>query len=132
MIAGLSGYDEYSSALGTPQKATCWGEQQVIRIDFDTETFDGIDEIIFYDWGDIDPASGQQTNPQAIVISVDASNNLYYDADASGGVSPGDIYFPDNRIYIAQVVLPEPATAMILAIGGAGQIARRRRGSTRQ
>jgi len=131
VIAGLSGYDEYESKIKTPQKLTHWGEQQVIRIDFDTDTFDGIDEIIFYDWGRIHPVTGQQTDPKAIVISVDASNNLYYDKDASGGVSPGDIFFPDNRIYIAQVV-PEPTTAVFLAIGGAGLIAKRRRGSTRQ
>jgi len=134
VIAGLSGFDEYSQyypggANPDPAKLlTHWGEQQVIRIDFDQATFDmlavnGISEIIFYDWGDPDPVTGQQTQPtaaaQQIKINVDASRNLYYENDGIPGLTAGDILFPENRIYIAQVEhTPEPATIIVL-VGGA-------------
>ena len=141
VIAGLSGYDDYSqfySPVGAPDPRlfSNWGEQQVIRIDFDKATFDmlaanGISKIIFYDWGDPDPVTGQQAKPtlaaQQIVINVDAAQNLYFDADGSGDLTAADILFPENRIYIAQVEhMPEPATMIILAIGGSALLARRR------
>ena len=148
VIAGLSGYDEYSQyyprgANPDPAKlGTHWGEQQVIRLDFDKTTFDkdglvGIKEIIFYDWGDPSAVSGQQfpppTVPTAIVISVDNFQNLYFDKDGIPGLTNvglpgGDIPFPDNRIYIAQVEhTPEPATMILLAAGASALLARRRR-----
>jgi len=140
VIAGLSGYDGYSEYY-TPQGAlmdptglyTRWGEQQVIRIDFDQATFDmlgqnGIREIVFYDWGDIDPVTGQQMNPTPIRINVDADQKLYYENDGVPGLSAGDILFPDNRIYIAQVEhAPEPATMIVLVSGGVALLAKRRR-----
>jgi hypothetical protein len=148
VIAGLSGFDEYSQyypggSNPDPSKLlTHWGEQQVIRIDFDQATFDmlavnGISEIIFYDWGDPDPVTGQQTQPttpaQQIVINVDAGKNLYFENDGIPGLSAGDILFPENRIYIAQVEhAPEPATMIVLAGGASALLARRRRRRRKQ
>ena len=138
VIAGLSGYDEYDDyypegATPDPSKLlTHWGEQQVIRIDIDKATLNmlgqnGIKEIIFYDWGMPDPATGQQSNPTAITISVDANQNLYFDKDGSGDLTAADILFPDNRIYIAQVEnIPEPATMLLLAVGASAMLVRRR------
>ena len=152
VIAGLSGYDGYSefypdNSPGGPVNAPAipdpndpvykrWAEQQVIRIDFDKASFDkdaliGISEIIFYDWGFPDPVTGQQANPVAIVINVDENQNLYFETGLTPGASPDDIYFPDNRIYIAQVempIVPEPATMAMLFFGGSAILARRRRG----
>ncbi|MBT3198861.1 MAG: PEP-CTERM sorting domain-containing protein [Phycisphaerales bacterium] len=128
VIAGLSGYDDYSQYFPGDQRLnTHWAEQQVIRIDFDKASFDkdalvGISEIIFYDWGATDPLTGQQTNPIAITINVDASQNLYFDDNGT------KIYFPDNRIYIAQVGhAPEPASMILLAAGASALLARRKR-----
>ena len=128
VIAGLSGYDDYSRYFpGDPKLNTNWGDQQVIRIDFDKNSFDkdalvGISEIIFYDWGPIDPITGQQTNPIAITINVDANQDLYFDDNGT------KIYFPDNRIYIAQVGhAPEPASMIVLAAGASALLARRKR-----
>jgi hypothetical protein len=133
VIAGLSGFDDYSQyypngANPDPTKLLShWGEQQVIRIDFDKETLDmlgenGIKEIIFYNWGDVDPVTGQQTNPIAITINVDKDQNLYFDDNGT------HIHFPDNRIYIAQVEhAPEPATMVVLMTGASALLARRRR-----
>ena len=142
VIAGLGGFDEYSQyypggANPDPAKLlTHWGEQQVIRIDFDQATFDmlavnGISEIIFYDWGDPDPVTGQQAQPntpaQQITINVDAGRNLYFENDGIPGLTAGDILFPENRIYIAQVEhAPEPATMIVLALGASAMLARRR------
>jgi len=147
VLAGLSGFDEYSQyypggANPDPAKLlTHWGEQQVIRIDFDQATFDmlavnGISEIIFYDWGDPDSVTGQQARPttpaQQITINVDAGRNLYFDTDGDGvltgtGLPGEDIRFPENRIYIAQVEhTPEPATVIVLAIGASAMLARHR------
>jgi len=151
VIAGLSGYDGYSEfypdeSPGTTANAPAipdpndplykrWAEQQVIRIDFDKASFDkdaleGISEIIFYDWGFPDPVTGQQTSPVAIIINVDDDQNLYYETGLTPGPSDDDIYFPDNRIYIAQVempIIPEPATMAMLFFGGSAILARRRR-----
>jgi hypothetical protein len=135
VIAGLSGFDEYSQYYPqTEELYTHWGEQQVIRIDFDQDTFKkgnmvGITEIIFYDWGTPHPVTGQQTNPVAITINVDPFQNLYYDVDKDGFLTPGtDIEFPDNRIYIAQVeAIPEPGTMLLLAVGAATMLMTRKR-----
>ena len=117
VIAGLSGYDAYDK----DEWETTWGDQQVIRIDFDPETFadfdpelnpdgGGIKKIVIWDFG-FDPASGQVT---PIAIEIDVSNL--------------DL-FPENRFYIARVdmALPEPGTMILLAVGGTGMLLRRRR-----
>jgi hypothetical protein len=139
VIAGLSGFDDYSQYYpdgANPDSAkllTEWGDQQVIRIDFDQATFDmladsGISEVIFYDWGDPN-ATGQQTDPKALItINVDANQNLYFETGITLGASPDDIYFPENRIYIAQVEhAPEPASIMVLVAGASALLTRRRR-----
>ena len=143
VIAGLSGFDEYSQYYPggdnpDPTKLlTHWGEQQVIRIDFDKETFDlgtsgedGIRKIAFYDWGAID-SNGQQlsANIVEIVINIDAATkDIYFEKDGVAGMTAGDILFPDNIIYIAQVEhTPEPATMIMLTVGASGLLARRRR-----
>ncbi|MDP6046791.1 MAG: PEP-CTERM sorting domain-containing protein [Phycisphaerae bacterium] len=148
VIAGLSGYDGYrqfydgepgdNGPIRDPNDPLLkhWAEQQVIRIDFDKASLDrealvGISEIIFYDWGFPDPVTGQQTNPVSIVINVDDNQNIYFETGLTPGPSLDDIYFPDNRIYIAQVempIIPEPATMTMLLLGGSALIARRRRG----
>ena len=87
-----------------------------------------IDEIIFWDFGASTPGAPgtQQTDPVAIVFGIDrtrtvAQGQIYYD---DGGVRT---YFPDNRIYIAQVHIPEPATLAFCVLGGVGVVLRRRR-----
>jgi hypothetical protein len=147
VLAGLSGFDKYGDyypggATPDPTKLlTHWGEQQVIRIDIDDETLamitedNGINKIIFYDWGMPDKDTGQQAkDPREIVfkVAIDAFGDkiLYFDKDGNNAfdVLQGDISFPDNRIYIAQVEhAPEPATMMVLVAGGSALLARRRR-----
>lgn len=107
VIAGLSGYSAYN-----PQDwQTTWGDQQVIRIDFDPLMFAeyGITKIIFWDFGYFPGSS--QVDPYKIEIDV---------SDLS--------LFPENRIYIARVdYVPEPMTLGVLALGGLGLMLRRRR-----
>ncbi|MCP4374659.1 MAG: PEP-CTERM sorting domain-containing protein [bacterium] len=140
VIAGLSGFDDYSQYVNgnDPKVNTHWGEQQVIRIDIGKETLasltkQGIKEIIFYDWGDPDAVTGQQAIPNApaqqIVINVNDDGDLYFDSDGSGDYLFGtDLLFPDNIIYIAQVEhAPEPGTMILLLSGASAVLARRRR-----
>lgn len=108
VIAGLSGYDYYQ--VDPNATSDDWGEQQVIRIDFDTTTFDTIDKIKFYDFSD-------QINPRVIEFDI-IGNQVYFNGQA----------LPDNRIYIAVVShVPEPATMSIVTIGGVAMLIRRRR-----
>lgn len=119
VVAGLSGYDNYNF------QANNWGDQQVIRIDVGDLTESTIESIIFWDFGDSTPgaAGTQQTDPVAIMFGIDrtrtmAQGQVYYDG-------AGRIYFPDNRIYIATVNIPEPA-AIVLMLSGMGVLLGRR------
>ncbi len=129
VIAGLAGETDYNFQQNN------WGDQQVIRIDVSEATLRGgnIDEIVFWDFGNSDSTTwgtttGDQVNPTPIVFGVDltqtaAHGQIYWD-DGVGG----RIYFPENRIYIAQVtIIPEPASLTLLVIGAAGLMIRRRR-----
>lgn len=101
VIAGLAGEENY---IFDPQKQlNTYGDQQVIRIDIDMATLaaNNIDKIIFYDFTD-------QLNPS--VLTLDVKN------------------FPDGRFYIAMVdVVPEPASAVLLVMGGVVMLVRSRK-----
>jgi len=122
VIAGLGG-------KGLPGDPTIdnWADQQVIRIDIDLtleEFQNGITEIVFYDFG---PAGGPgQVGPREIVFGIDRSQTIAHGQIFGTAPDGSVIWFPENRIYIAQVV-PEPATMLLLSIGGLGIIAKRRR-----
>ena len=135
VIAGLAGQTSYDPRINN------WGDQQVIRIDISEATLTNMEggpgditKIIIYDFGNSIPgtAGTQQTDPEMYVFLVDltqtyAHGQLYYDTVGNG--TPADfIYFPENRIYIAQVeIVPEPGTMALLTIGVAGPVLRRRR-----
>ncbi|MCD4699280.1 MAG: PEP-CTERM sorting domain-containing protein [Phycisphaerae bacterium] len=138
VLAGLAGETDYTSDPQDPNFNN-WGDQQVIRIDVSEATLreGNIDEIVFWDFGNSDSTTwGQegvpQVNPAPIIFGVDltqtvAHGQIYWD-DGMGG----RIYFPENRIYIAQVtIVPEPATLALLVIGAAGMVIRRRRTAIR-
>jgi hypothetical protein len=127
VVAGLAGLQNYDPNIQN------WGEQQVIRIDIPPwvlqsgEGNGNISELVFYDFGSSIPgASGtQQTNPTTIVFNVDPNGNIYYVPNPN---NPNDrIYFPENRIYIAEVTLPEPGTLCLLIGGGFAVLFRRRK-----
>jgi len=116
VLAGLSGYDFYDPS--DPNKVNDWGQQQVIRIDFDPSAFQTYDaegnptggsitKIIFWDFGYL-PGSSQIS---AIPIELDLSDLTK---------------FPEHRFYIAAVI-PEPATLSLLALGAAAVLLHRRR-----
>ncbi len=132
VIAGLSGYSG-----DDPHRN--WGDQQVIRIDISPETLlegdpelnGGITTIAFYDFGDTIPGSDHlpddgnpdQVHPRGIFFGADANGNLYYTGDGSQWIP-----MPENRIYIAVVdEVPEPGTIVLLGIGAATLVARRKR-----
>ncbi len=140
VVAGLAGETNYTSDPQDPNFNN-WGDQQVIRIDISQETLLGgdpntcgnIEQIVFWDFGNSDSTTwgtttSDQVNPTPIVFLVDltrtiAHGQIYWD-DGMGG----RIYFPENRIYIAQVtIIPEPATLVLLVIGAAGLMIKRRR-----
>ncbi len=120
VIAGLFGTDEYDPLLNN------WGDQQVIRIDISPETLmageeaGNITKIVFYDFG-YDETAGQ-VSPREIVLWAEDGQLFALDGN---GVR---IYFPENRIYIAQSeIIPEPASLALLAGGGFMLIFRQRR-----
>jgi len=121
VLAGLSGWSQYNPLVNN------WGDQQVIRIDISPQTLtDGnIDKIVFYDFGASVPgsSSSDQVNPREIVLHADDAGNLYW-------LAPDQvtrIYFPENRIYIALTeIIPEPATLLMLSLGGAAALFKRR------
>jgi len=132
VIAGLLGQSAYDPNVNN------WGDQQVIRIDLSAETFtDGnITQIVFYDFGDsipgsVAPTDPNQVNPRKIVFGIDTTQTvdhgqIYFDAP-----NQPRIWFPENRIYIAQVRdVPEPATGVLLLAGGLVIAARRKRKHT--
>jgi hypothetical protein len=129
-IAGLAGQSTYDPNEGN------WGDQQVIRIDLGESILaDGsISEIVFFDFGDSDSttwgtSTSDQVNPEQITFGVDLSysyehGQVYYELPG------GDrIWFPENRLYIAQApqVVPEPATMAMLSAGAGLCLLRRRR-----
>lgn len=124
VIAGLSGYDNYNP------RDNNWGDQQVIRIDLSEATLaeGNIDQLVIWDFGASIPgaAGTQQTDPIALVFGIDrtrtvAQGQIFYD---DGNAKT---YFPDNRIYIAQVNIPEPASLAFCILGGFGLLMKRRR-----
>ena len=128
VIAGLFGQESYDPVVNN------WGDQQVIRIDLSDRTFKAgdIDKLVFYDFGDSVPSSvdggdPNQLDPRKIEFFIDpnqtvAHGQIYFD-DGSGN----RIWFPENRIYIAQTLVPEPMTLALLGIGGSVLAFRRRR-----
>ncbi|MDY7011079.1 MAG: PEP-CTERM sorting domain-containing protein [Planctomycetota bacterium] len=136
VIAGLAGESEY---VPNPEDGGNWADQQVIRIDVSEATLraGNIDEIVFWDFGNSDSTTrGQvgvpQVNPVPIIFYVDTSWNIdhgqiFWDPTPLDHTSGDEIYFKENRIYIAQVTIPEPATLVLLVIGAAGLMIRRRR-----
>ena len=123
VIVGLSGYSDYDP--GDPENLD-WGEQQVIRIDFDASTFDTITQVKFYDFGE--KGGSSQIDPRVITFSWSSNPGLFYDANGDGTFDPGDDYLmPDNRIYIAVVTnIPEPSTFALVMLGGLGALAHKR------
>ena len=127
VIPGLSGYSDYDPSEESPD----WGEQQVIRIDFDASTFATITHVKFYDFGE--KGGSTQIAPRVIAFAWGSdgfTTGLFYDADVNDGpfnLGAGDYMMPDNRVYIAQVAhIPEPATFAFVMLGGLGVLARNR------
>jgi hypothetical protein len=138
VIAGLSGYDNYDPDLNN------WADQQVIRIDIDPATFidslgsggEPITEIVIFDFGTDageTPGANAMVDPTKIILNIDTTRSLadgqiYLDANDNDIFDAGDIAFPENRIYIAQVnITPEPATMILLGSGGLGLLLRKKR-----
>ena len=135
VIAGLSGFDNYDPAVNN------WGDQQVIRIDLDdfrprAEVSQLINKIVFWDFGDSTPGAPgtQQTAPVPITFYIDrsrtvAQGQIYHAPDPNNPATW--TYFPDNRIYIARVNIPEPAALLFCVFGGVGLVLKRRRRRSR-
>ena len=139
VIAGLAGETNYDFQQNN------WGDQQVIRIDISQETLmsgdpntcGNIEQIVIWDFGNSDSttwgsSTGDQVNPTPIIFGVDmtqtvAHGQIFWDPDPN--VSGDEIYFKENRIYIAQVTIPipEPACLTLLVTGAIGLLIRRRR-----
>jgi hypothetical protein len=123
VIGGLSGYNEYNHDDNN------WADQQVIRIDLSDVSLHDITEVAFYDFG-YAPGSSQLV-PMELVLNVDDTGTLFFDANGDDlfNAADGDIYFPENRIYIGMVgeMLPEPGMMALLGAGGVGLLMKRRR-----
>jgi hypothetical protein len=122
VIGGLGSYGPKDS-----WDPNAWGDQQVVRIDVSDEMLATVDELVFYDFAD-------QLNPTAIIFGVDttqsvAHGQVYLDGNGNGIWDQGELWFPDNRIYIGQMaeMVPEPGTLALLASGAAGMLLRRKR-----
>ncbi len=130
VIGGLAGLTDYNPVDNN------WADQQVIRIDVSEEMLgvEGslVNEIAFYDFGNSIPGGVGvgQVNPVEILFGVDlaqtvAHGQIFHDANKNGAWDPGETWFPENRIYIAQVNIPEPGMMLLLGLGGAALILRR-------
>ena len=121
VIGGISG-------IGS--EADAWADQTVIRLDFNLDESD-FEQIIFYDFGYNSGSS--QTDPVAIVFKVglneDGDKFLYYDVDGDGIYDAGlDTLMDQNRLFISvNADVPEPATLLLMASGGAVILYKRRR-----
>jgi hypothetical protein len=108
-----------------------WADQQVIRMDFSELMLAGLDEIVIYDFGDSDPGSttSDQVNPIPMIFGIDHGRTA-----EEGQIFWEDpetferVYFADNRLYIAQTIvpIPEPATLSLLGLGSLALLRRRR------
>jgi hypothetical protein len=119
-IAGLSGYDQYDpeDPYGT------YADQQVIRIDLGQEALAQLDNIVIYDFGFDPDASQDRYPPVAIMFGIYDDGGylrIFYDPNGNGVLDSGEIFMPENRIYIARVdMTPEPMTLALLGFGGLG------------
>jgi hypothetical protein len=122
-LAGLAG----TSGGDVP----AWADQQVIRIDLAETTLDDIEKLVIWDFGTdrgFNAGDNGQIDPTPIILGVDntqtlAHGQVYYEDPVSGA----RIWFPENRIYIAQTEVPEPGILAVLGMGGLGILARRRK-----
>ncbi len=127
VLGGLAGLSDYNPVDNN------WADQQVIRIDVSELMLETVNEIAFYDFGNSIPGGVGvgQVNPVEILFGVDlaqtvAHGQVFHDANKNGVWNAGEVWFPENRIYIAQVNdVPEPGTMILLAAGGAALILRR-------
>jgi len=117
VLAGLAGQDDYDI------RENNWGDLQVIRVDVSPETlsagdpnvYGNITSVVIYDFGA--PGTGEQVSPRAIALDLT-------------GIDPDTQLelFPEARFYISSAeIIPEPACAAILVLGGVGLCLKRRR-----
>ena len=147
VIAGLSGYDNYNYYQTGENN---WWDQQVIRIDISENMLKGGDDVdengnpiygniqklVFYDFGSLGTLTDSvgslitdpQINPAKIIFGVDNTQTFLHGQIYFDHPTLGRVWFPENRIYIAQVeMVPEPGTMAILAVGALGVLLRRRK-----